>query len=197
MSKEFRVVLVAATSVNGKITRGDDPHVSDWTSEEDKERFAEIRAAAKVIIIGRKTFEVVNPKPSRDKLRVVLTNTPEKFKEYEVKGQLEFTNENPGELVERLKEEGFTEMLLLGGTEAYSSFLEAGLITDVVLTIEPEFFGEGKPLFSEVPANFSLELQSVERLNKKGTLLVKYKVLNENHSNFIFSRSFCIYFYRQ
>lgn len=178
MSAEFKVTLVMAVSANGKITDGEDPDVGKWTSEEDKAHFVQVRKNAKLIIVGRKTFEAVRAKPSKDRLRIVLTSNPEKYKEYEVKGQLEFTNENPRDLVERLKKDGYSEMLLLGGADVNGSFLKDGLITDAVLTIEPVFFGEGRPIFSEGDTEASLELISVERLNEKGTLLAKYKVLH-------------------
>ena len=68
-------------------------------------------------------------------------------------------------------------MLLVGGSKIYSSFMKEGLVDELYLTIEPVVFGNGKNLFSDESFETKLELVSSKKLNKKGTILLKYRVL--------------------
>jgi dihydrofolate reductase len=66
------------------------------------------------------------------------------------------------------------ELALGGGASVYGQFLNAGLVTDVYLTVEPFLFGGGVPLaqgFDRV----ALKLESVKQLNSQ-TILLHYSV---------------------
>jgi len=171
----MHITLAYVASVNGKITKGDSPDVHVWSSTEDREHFDKLRDEHDVIVIDRKTYETVRPTPEAGKLRVVFTSTPERFKE--VPGQLEFVNESPAGLVERLSKEGFKNVLLAGGARLSGSFLAAGLIDDIYVSIEPVLFGSGRPMITEPSLDISLQLQSLKQLNEKGTVLAYYKIL--------------------
>ena len=174
----MKLKLIAVTSANGKLTRGDDPDIYKWTSKEDSDFFfGEVRKA-KLIVMGSATYEVadklINPEP--DKLRIVLTSSPEKFEDKHLTGQLEFSSESPKQLVSRLENE-YDEMLLAGGAHVYSSFMKESLVDEIYLTIEPIMFGRGKNLFEGEEFEENLKLISTEKLNDRGTLLLKYEVL--------------------
>lgn len=166
-------------TVDGKITRGTETDIYRWTSKEDKAFFSSKLEKAKVIIMGRKTFEAAHHQIHRrltqdHKLRIVLTHTPDKFKRYQVENKLEFSNESPRELIKRLEKAGYAEVLLLGGGKLNASFLKAELVDELYLTIEPQIFGTGKPLIGEMKGNIDLKLIDITQLNEQGTYLFHY-----------------------
>lgn len=169
--------MVAVISTNGKITRGLERNIYEWSSQEDKDHFAKLRDENNLIVMGSGTYEAVKSfiELSLEKLRIVLTSSPEKYKNEEIKGQLEFTSESPRELYNRCMID-HTKMLLVGGAKVYSSFIKGGLVDEIYLTVEPVIFGKGKPLFADGDFDVNLKLVSSKKLNKNGTLLLKYIV---------------------
>jgi dihydrofolate reductase len=115
-------------------------------------------------------------KLSTKTLRIVMTHDPEKFAEFEVVGQLEFSKESPTQLVERLHMQGQEKILLVGGSHLNGQFFAEGLIDELQLTVEPWVFGEGLSLISEQKLKVALKLTGIEPLNTKGTLLLRYLV---------------------
>lgn len=168
----MKVILIFVSSLDGKITQGNDPDVTKWSSKEDKELFNEIKNKQNLIVMGRRTYEAANPQLKPGTLRVVLTHKPQKG----VAGMLEYTDETPRQLVNRLKKK-YNQMLLVGGSDIATQFFKANLIDELWLTIEPVIFGKGIPMVLEEELNVSLTLLDVRRLNPLGTLHVKYKVI--------------------
>ena len=175
----MKIILAAVTSLDGKITRWDEPGTQAWNSLEDRQYFSDLIASSKLIIMGRATYEIAK-KGMRflpGQKRIVLTSQPEKFSSEMSNGQLEFTAETPTELTKRLDGEGYKEALLVGGEKVFQDFLGSGLVSEVWLTLEPEIFGSGKSLAGAKNLKINLGLMSSERLNDRGTLLLKYEVL--------------------
>ncbi len=175
----MKIILMMVSSLNGKITSGDDPDIYQWTSKEDNKQFFSHIKKHNLIVMGGKTYE-----SSRDKihltkhtLRIVLTRNPKHYVNDTVKGQLEFTNETPTSLVKRLEQKGYNEMLLVGGSEINSLFFKSRLIDELHLTVEPKLFGTGKNLINESELNVNLQLIDIQKLNTRGTLHCVYKVL--------------------
>lgn len=173
----MKITLVVATSLDGKITMGDNPDVHVWTSPEDTEHFRSFLQSASLITMGRKTYDAMKDtmkhKPGR--LRIVFTRDPHEFEKERIEGQLEFTSEAPKELVDRLSVK-FKEMLLVSGAEVTTAFFKAGLIDEIYQTLEPWIFGAGKPVVLPEDLNIKLQLIDMKKLNEKGTLLLHYKV---------------------
>lgn len=174
----MKVTLVAVSAVNGFITRGGESDIYAWTSPEDLAFFNHLRATASLIIMGRKTYEAAKAmiQLSPQTLRVVLTSQPELYREAEVKGQLEFTADEPQSLINKLASRGYTAALLVGGGEVNGAFMKAGVVTHLMLTFEPQLFGGGQRLLGGLVAEKKLSLDSVKQLNAQGTLVVEYKV---------------------
>ncbi len=171
------------TSVNGKSTKDIDPPFL-WASKEDQIHLYKLINQQKLIVMGKNTYfaakKVIKLAPGI--LRIVITDNPGKFRGERVSGQLEFSNETPKQLVNRLKNLGYKQILLLGGSKLNKSFLEEKSIDELWLTIEPLIFGSGLGLVDKGFPDTHLKLISVEKLNKQGTLLLKYKV-NDSNSN--------------
>lgn len=172
----MKITLLAVSSTDGFITRGSESNIYEWTSPEDSKLFFEKIEDAKLIFMGAKTYGVARHfiKHKEGRKRIVFTKSPEKYKSEEVPGFLEFTSEDPEKIIKANKDTA-QEALLVGGSEINSLFLKQGLVNEVHLTIEPLLFGDGKKMST---VSSKLELLSCEELNKIGTLLLKYKVIN-------------------
>src|SRR3989338_9066797 len=172
----MKVILIAVTSLDGKITKGDNPNVHDWSSAEDRKYFSALIKKSELVIMGRKTFQTARAdmKLSPETRRVVLTGKPALYRKFEIPKQLEFTSESPQTLMKRLGKYHRTA-LLVGGSENNSAFLRASPIDEIWLTVEPLILGIGKTLFSKDTLGQRMKLLHLKRLNRNGTLLLKYK----------------------
>jgi len=173
----MRTVLIAAQSVDGFITRHDEPGTA-FTSPEDKAYFHAALGSFEVGIFGGETYRVsravIRANQPCLRLRVVLTRSPERFAADAVPGALEFTRAEPPALVAGLAARGFQHCALLGGSHVHSQFFAARLVDEVWLTIEPALFGGGTPLLAQ-RGDVRLDLLAVEKL-AANTLLLKYRV---------------------
>ena len=173
----MKVILVAVSSLDGKITRGGDPNIYSWTSKEDTKLFFSSIKKHNLIVMGSKTYEAARGiiKLQKNKLRIVLTRNPKKYAAFTMPQSLEFSSETPQELIYRLETKGYKKMLLVGGSEISTLFFKFSLVDEMHLTIEPYIFGIGKTIVNE-ELYASLKLISFKKLNKQGTLRLKYKV---------------------
>lgn len=172
----MKLTLTYVSTVNGKITKGDDPDVTKWSSPEDKEHFEAIRDQFPVIIRSSSTYKVAQAS-EREVRQIVMTRDPAKYESQSHSKTVEFTAESPKELIARLSKEGVAKALLaVGGTMA-AIFFEEGLIDEFQVTLEPYVFGAGVNMIGEREFFTDLKLESVEQLNDRGTLLLTYSVL--------------------
>lgn len=174
----MNITLVMVSSVNGKITHGFDPDVTHWTSKEDQDLFASIKNQHHLIVMGSHTYEKnlqrIHATPGI--LRIILTKNPSAFSRNTIPEQLEFSDEAPMQLVKRLEKEGYTSMLLAGGSEVNSAFLKENLVDEVSITIEPKLFGTGKNLIADCDISVDMKLSHINQLNNTGTLHLLYKI---------------------
>lgn len=174
----MNIILAFVTSVNGKITKGNDPDIYSWTSKEDSELFFGWIKENNAIIMGSGTYEAAREKIKRNpgKLRIVMTRNPEKYAAEQMPDVLEFTSKTPQEIVADLESRGYLQALHVGGSQAAALFLKENLINTLWLTLEPYIFGEGEQLFEMAELENKLKLLSYEQLNEQGTILLKYNL---------------------
>lgn len=165
----MRTFLIAAITADGFIGR-DSAHLADWSSKEDKKVFVRLTKEAGTVVFGARTFETFNTAfPGRR--MIVLTSQPEK---YDVEG-VEFVNESPADLVKRLSAEGVTDLAIGGGARVWYDFMQAGLLDELYITVEPVLFGQGVSLFGG-QLDTRLELLETTPLNDD-VILLHYKVV--------------------
>ncbi|MCA9324166.1 dihydrofolate reductase [Candidatus Saccharibacteria bacterium] len=170
----MKCTLAAAISQDCFMTKGDDGSVSSWTSPEEQQFFAELRAQHTLFVFGRKTYEAVLPPFVPGVLKVVLTTNPNEFSSSQKKGLLEFHNLSAKEFVKKY-ENKYDTCLILGGSRVNSDFLEAGLVDEIYLTVEPVTHGSGVPLLARGSLNdYDLPEPEVTALNSQGTQLLHY-----------------------
>jgi dihydrofolate reductase len=175
----MKIRLVFVSTVDGKITRWNDPDVKKWSSDEDKDHFTRTWNEAKLIVMGSRTYEATPPKPSAKRLVVVVTRKPLFYEKDQVEGRLEFRNREPSGLVNDLELEGYREMMLVGGPQLATSFLKEQLVDELWLTLEPKLFGNGGNLITGENLDIPLQLTSIYRMNERGTLLLRYDILRQ------------------
>ena len=175
----MKVILVFASSLDGKITKWDNPIVKSWASESDQQYFKQLWNNNKLIVAGSRTFDADPLKPSSKNLLVVMTQRLSDYKTYEVPGRLEFSDESPTQLAIRFEEEGYEQMMVVGGAHIATSFFKEQLIDELWLTIEPKIFGTGGNFVIDEKLDINLHLISCEKVNDEGTLITKYAVLKQ------------------
>lgn len=167
----MKVSLVAAVTQDGFIARSHD-ELANWSSGVDKKFFVQITKEAGVMIMGSTTYDTIGrPLPGRK--TVIYTSQPGKYKGVDVMT----TRAKPATLLKRLAAEGYEHVTICGGSVIYNMFMQAGLVTDLYITIEPVTFGEGIPLFAP-ETHLSLKLIDTQQLTPE-VALMHYRVNNE------------------
>src|ERR1700741_5465494 len=155
----MNIILIAALTADGFIGRTSG-HTADWTSKEDKQLFVKVTKQAGTIVMGSKALQSIG-RALPERRMIVLTSRPA---DYDVEN-VEFTAESPTGLVSRLVTEGVTELAVCGGAQVYRAFMNADLVGELYLTVEPVLFGTGVTLFAgELETN--LQLKQTQKLNE-------------------------------
>jgi len=177
--QDMKLTAILVTSLDGLISQKTPADIYTWTSPEDSQQFFDQIKAAKLIIMGSQTYLAARAKIvlTPETLRIVLTNQPEKFKADSVPNQLEFVTASPESLVSSLENRGYHKALLVGGSLTLENFLNSKLVTELRLTIEPILLGEGKSLLSKLNFDQKLKLNTWQKINSKGTLLLSYSLV--------------------
>lgn len=174
----MRVVLIVAQSLDGFITRHDAPG-ADWASAADQAWFRRSLTQFDAQVMARQTYDTVResilPRRTTGPFRVIMTRDPAKHAADHLQGRLEFTDQNPAGIVRRLTAQGCTACALLGGATAHDTFLAAGLVDELWVTVEPRLFGAGTPIV-KAPQDRTLQLIAHERLPDSDSLVLKYRV---------------------
>lgn len=167
------VRLLAVTDIRGIIAM-DEYDKIDWSSREDKQFFKKITMSSGVIVMGRKTFESIGRKlPHR--LNVVLTHQ----KDYNFNGVLPdlVLSGDVKDILGKLSELGYNDISVIGGQDVFTQFINANVVTDLYLSIEPVILPSGINLFEdEISKKIELKLENIVKLNDKGTINVHYRL---------------------
>lgn len=167
-------------SVDGFLARRDDTFDFLLAGAQVPHGFEEFLASVDVVVMGRRTFEVVlrlgylatyGNKPT-----MVLSSRLVDFSSAKG-GVVDQMSGEPTEIVKQLKSRGFKHAYIDGGI-TIQRFLAAGLIDRLVLTRVPVLIGEGVPLFGPVPRDISLRHVATRSYNG-GLVQSEYEVGSE------------------
>jgi dihydrofolate reductase len=175
----MKAILIFVSTLDGKITRWGEPHVSSWSSHQDQDYYKKVWNESGLIVMGSGTFNAEQFDPSLNHLLIVMTQHPDNYKNYQVPGQVEFTSESPVEITARFKNKGYPQMLVVGGPHVATSFLKEQLIDELWLTIEPRIFGTGGNFAIDEKLDINLRLIHCEKVNEQGTLITKYAIMKK------------------
>lgn len=174
----MKLSVFCGVSVDGFLARTD--HALDFlhTGEQEPHGFEEFYGSVDVMVIGRKTFEVVltfgnwayGKKPV-----VVLSSRSLDFSAARG-GVVEQMSGEPAAIVAQLESRGFKHAYIDGGL-TIQRFLAAGLIHRLVITRVPVLIGAGIPLFGPLPADIALT-HVATRTYRAGLVQSEYLVGN-------------------
>jgi dihydrofolate reductase len=171
-----KISVFCGVSVDGFLARPD--HSLDFldTGEQEPHGFDEFYDGVDVIVIGRKTFEVVltfGEWPYGKKPVVVLSSGALNFSSV-TGGVVEQMSREPAEIAAKLKDRGFKHAYVDGGI-TIQRFLAAGLVDRMVITRVPILIGAGIPLFGPAPRDISLR-HVATRCYKGGLVQSEYEL---------------------
>ncbi len=172
----MKLSAFCGVSVDGFLARSDDALDFLGSGEQEPHGFEEFYGSVDVVVIGRRTFEVVltfGKWPYGKKPVVVLSSHPLDFSSAKG-GVVEQMWGEPAEIVTRLKARGFKQAYIDGGI-TIQRFLAAGLIDRLVVTRVPVLIGTGIALFGPVPHDISLR-HVATRTYKGGLVQTEYEI---------------------
>jgi len=173
-----------ATSLDGFISRLDGN--IDWLDQANTAvpngedcGYKAFMETVDVIVMGRNTFEQVltfGEWPYEDKQVVVLSRkglvVPDGIRK-----TVSVSSEVLELLVERLSSEGAQHLYVDGG-QTIQSFLSAGLLSDLTITVIPILLGTGKPLFGSIKSDVVLTHLSTQAYTF-GFVQSKYRIAKD------------------
>lgn len=172
LSNKVNYVAYVATSIDGRIAENSKSG-ADWTSVEDWNFFQKSLNKFDAVIAGRNTYNV-----AKDSLRkrntIILTS---KVSLPKALGSVTFFNPQKFSLKKFIISKKYKNVAIVGGPKVYNFCLKNKMLDELFVTIEPYVFTTGVPMFAgDKFKKHKFILQSVKRLNKKGAILLKYKI---------------------
>lgn len=165
-----------ATTLDGFIAH-EDHTVGGFVEEGEHvtEYLDSLKTDYDVVLMGRRTYEfgfqfgVTNPYPWMKQyvLSRTMVTSPDP--------NVELVSEDFVDLVIELKQGTGKDIYLCGGGELATALVAEDLIDEIILKVNPVFFGKGVPLFSKTISQIDLELIS-NKSYKSGVLLLRYRV---------------------
>jgi dihydrofolate reductase len=139
----MKVILYMATTVNGFIAKRDD--TADFLTKEESASYVDMVLAAGTLIIGHRTYEILATQPEFKKfleagVKIIAVSSSE----FALKDPSHKVAHSPAEALELTR--GSKEVLVAGGGILNASFLEADLVDELYIDIEPSLLGRGIPL---------------------------------------------------
>ena len=172
----MKISIYTALSTNGFISNT--RNVPDWLSNEYGQGLYAICQKFGAVIMGKTTYEILAPDhlPLKTEGATVVLTTDQTAKS--VNSTVVFMQNSPAEIAKMLIDKGHTEAVIIGGAMTSSSFVNAGLVNDIYLVIEPVLFGTGLALLKGVEMDVELKLLEVIKLNDS-TIQLHYELKNK------------------
>lgn len=166
----MKTVVYIACSLDGFIA--DSMGKLDWLLSIPNETnsdygFADFMKGIDAIVMGRKTFETVCEFPEwpYEKPVYILSNRLRKLPEHLEKRQCAIISGALKEILERLRQQGLNNLYIDGG-KTIQSFLNEGLIDEMIISRTSHLLGSGIPLFADIQNVTTFKIYKVEMLNK-------------------------------
>ena len=153
-----------AQSLDGFVARPD--HRIDWLtkvpSNGNDYGYAAFSASVDGIVMGRGSFANVltfGQWPYEKPVVVMSRSLTTDDVPQELRDKVRISTLEPAALMDELEQAGWSRAYIDGG-KLVQSFIRAGLVTDMVLTLVPILIGEGLRLFGSVRQDIDLKLRS-------------------------------------
>ncbi len=168
------VTFGLANSLDNFIARAD--HGTDWLVWDDEvaKISGEYWKTIDTVVMGRKTYEVAVKMGTTSypgAKNFVFSRTLQPTPGVEV----EIVAEDPVSFMRRLKQQPGKGICVLGGGELAHALMEADVIDEIGLNIQPVLLGSGIPLFHGLSKQVNLELLECRAL-KSGSVYVRFSI---------------------
>jgi dihydrofolate reductase len=168
-----KIKLSVANSLDNYIARTDGGY--DWIRMDEDYGFEEFFGAVDTVLIGRKMHDLMVNRgiPAYKGMKNYVFSHSHAG---ESEDGVSFVSENKRDFVHKLRHTPGKDIWLAGGGELIVSFLQAGLVDQVALGVQPVLLGEGIPLF---PSNFpQTNLRLIEcKSYASGVVMLTYDVV--------------------
>jgi len=168
-----------ATSLDGFIARED--HTLDWLIKQETEGedhgFDAFEASVDIIVMGSNSFNTIlgfDEWPYKKPVLVLSQSLCEDDIPDALSDKVEISRLDPFSLMKILDRRGFKRAYIDGGS-IIQSFLRAGLINDLRITVIPILIGKGVRLFGSLKDDVDLEVKTVEEF-PSGLVSIHYTV---------------------
>lgn len=166
-----RYIIVVAITIDGFIARYPGHKSGTWTSKEDFAHLKKMENQCDVMLLSRGTYELAKKALSKRNCVVITTEVKSIEEENE---NLVYINPKKSSVAQYMKKMKYKKVCILGGRGAYSYCLKHNLVDEIYLSIEPIAFGKGITIFDESVPTKKFRLVSTKKLNKNGSLLLRY-----------------------
>jgi dihydrofolate reductase len=165
-----QIILNLAVSLDGFIEGSGGEY--DWCFADQDYGMAEFLTRIDTLFLGRKSYNMMRQQESNffsDKSWYVfsktLTSTPD---------QVQLINNDFAQTVLTIKNQSGKDIWLFGGANLTTSFLNAGLIDELLLSVHPILLGSGKPLFQHLTERMSFDLVDTKSYSS-GLVQLQYR----------------------
>lgn len=158
----MKFTVYIATSIDGFIAKenGDIDWLmdADYTIDVEDYGFADFFKSISCLVMGANTFKKVLSFPEwpyEGKRVVVYSNSISEIPTH-LKGKVDLFSGSLTQLIDKLADEGETNLYIDGG-KLIQSFVYAGYIDTLILTTIPVLLGKGIPLFGPLKSDLKLQ----------------------------------------
>ena len=71
----MKIILIFVSTLDGKVTKWGEPHVSSWSSHQDQDYYKNVLNESRLIAMGGNTFNADTFKPSANHKPITMTAT--------------------------------------------------------------------------------------------------------------------------
>ncbi len=130
------------------------------------------------VLMGRRTYEPALKAGVTDPYPMMETYVFSRSMKESPHPRVTLVSADAMGVIRRLKEQPGKDLYLAGGGTFAAAVLDAGLVDEVLIKLNPLLLGSGMPLVTRLKGTYSLELLST-KVYKNGVLLLRYAVLPE------------------
>ncbi len=142
------------TTINGIIAKHDDS--ADFITPAESASYVAAVKSAGALVIGRRTYEILSTQPEfQEFLKAGVEIVAVSRSDFSLKDPSHTVAHSPQEALGLVTD--FQEVIVAGGGKLDAAFLDANLIDEIYLDIEPAIVGEGIALFNGATADKQLK----------------------------------------
>ena len=169
-----RIRYIVAMSVDGYIAGPNGE--ADWIVTDPEVDFAAIWAQFDTGIMGRHTYDAARARLGEAAFSGITTIVFSRTMKQQDYPKLTIVSELNSDWVRALPNKGGKDIWLFGGSRLFRSFLDAGLVDTVEVSVIPVLLGTGVPLLPPPYSPANLKLQD-HKVYRSGRVSLAYEVL--------------------